>query len=172
MFLQKTEDTFWTDTPSSHSAYDQVSPCQCGGQRSIAMCQPASDRIKHGWPATWLTDRKQAAMRHQALPHVFWCKLCIIHTRIFHCIATLETPKQPQNDLRVKLFWSCSKLYIYWNTTFIYLLFFFFSEASGKQWEHDTLIAIHGATHSSSLETMWEKVGVLFGILLFITFNL
>lgn len=61
-------------------AYDHVntkcSPRQCSGQCSMAMCQPASDRIKHGWPAAWLTDRKQAAEWHRARPCLLWRKVC------------------------------------------------------------------------------------------------
>lgn len=34
-------------------------PCQ-RDSGIAAMCQPAADRIKHGWPALWLTDGKRA----------------------------------------------------------------------------------------------------------------
>lgn len=56
-------------------------------------------------------------------------------------------------------FWSCSNLYTYWKN-----LFYCFSEAFGKHWEPDPLIAILGATSSLSSANKYEKKAVLFGM--------
>lgn len=76
------------DTYHDFSAYEHVNtkclPCQSGGQGTVAMCHPASDRIKHGWPAVWLTVRKHTAIGQWPLAPSVAALVHVIHTEAFH----------------------------------------------------------------------------------------